>query len=120
MQGDHLAGFAAPDELDCQVAYVDLEPSVGNGIYFDVAIDGEYQWDALVMTPFPNDITYLKLRRTGTTIIGFYSADGVEWTESGRATVLLTPTKVGIMADNAGSDAAQIPADFDFFSVIER
>ena len=85
------------------------DPCIGSGIYFDVVTNSEYQWDTLVVKPFLDDITYLKLRRTGTTFIGFYSADGVEWTESGRVTALLTPAKVGITANNGGQDISQIP-----------
>jgi len=59
----------------------------------------------------------LKLRRTGTTYTGFYSADGATWTQLGQsAGVNLGAARAGLSAWNSSSaDAAEIPADFDWF-----
>jgi RHS repeat-associated protein len=59
---------------------------------------------------------YLKLKRSGATFTGYYSADGVTWTLVGQlAGVGLTTPQIGLFAHAANSGAPQLPADFDYF-----
>ena len=63
--------------------------------------------------------TYLRLNRTGTTYTGYYSADGVNWTEAGSFTdSSLTVTGLAPYGWNYNatpSNAVAVTASFDWF-----
>ena len=60
-------------------------------------------------------IIYLRIVKVGTTYTGYYSPDGIGWTQVGQFTgVSLAAPQVGLSAWNGGS-ATEIPADFDWF-----
>jgi len=71
----------------------------------------------------PNNLTdlYLKLGKTGTNFTAYYSADGPSWTRVGEVQQpLLDYVQFAFSAWNGSpSDAAEIPADFDWFCVLE-
>lgn len=112
--------------------YCDPEGCPGDGIFLDSEQKGLCQYGPCNSYGKFNytgpkvavllQLTYLKLQRVGTTYIGFYSSDGQTWTELGRVENPMAPSKVGLTANNSSSDLGvpQIPADYDFFTVIER
>jgi len=60
-------------------------------------------------------IIYLRIVKVGTTYTGYYSPDGIGWTQVGQFTgVSLAAPQIGLSAWNGGS-APEIPADFDWF-----
>jgi regulation of enolase protein 1 (concanavalin A-like superfamily) len=60
---------------------------------------------------------WVKLTRTGTVITGYYSVDGVTWTQAGSDTVPMTTTVFAGLAVTAHNNAAVAVATFDSVSV---
>jgi beta-xylosidase len=90
---------------------------VGNGIYFDnlvsgALIDGNYA----TSTDNPSKI-YLRLQRTDNLFTGFFSEDGQNWIKIGQHTNNLQPVGVGLFAGQ--SCQGSVPADFDYFEIIQ-
>jgi regulation of enolase protein 1 (concanavalin A-like superfamily) len=62
---------------------------------------------------------YLKLDKTGTTITGYWSSDGVTWTNFGSFTMTgADPVKVGLFVINQNASPATYSADFDYFHFV--
>jgi beta-xylosidase len=105
-------------------AYCDLIPSpcVGNGIYFDQEEQGTQIGSNFAMTTTTTNETYLRLQRQGLVYTGYVSLDGTSWTMVGVHTVVsgMVPSKIGLFAHNSGTNAAKIPADFDFFTLTDN
>jgi beta-xylosidase len=103
-------------------AYCDTPPPdcVGNGIYFDYIEDGNLGNDNFAMTTSLQGDAYLKLIRQTNVYTGYVSVDGESWTLVGTHTIAITPTKVGLKASAQIEGAAEIPADFDFFTLIDN
>jgi beta-xylosidase len=99
-------GFAACDN-----------PTVcaGNAIYFDNVFGGQTLGTNLNAAVEEPSMTYLRLRRIGTTYTGYYSADGVIWIEIGQQTNQLSPLMVGLVAHQAFEQ--EVPADFNYFTI---
>jgi beta-xylosidase len=99
-------GFAACDN-----------PTVcaGNAIYFDNVFAGQTLGTNLNTAVEEPSMTYLRLRRIGTTYTGYYSADGVIWIEIGQQTNQLSPLMVGLVAHQAFEQ--EVPADFNYFTI---
>ena len=95
---------------------------VGNGIYFDNVIDGNWSGDNFGFSGIIPNEAYLRLERRGSVVKAFFSYDGKTWTEIGSHTARsgFLVTGVGLVAsgdyDKSDDD---IPADFDFFEVSE-
>jgi Chitobiase/beta-hexosaminidase C-terminal domain/FG-GAP-like repeat len=75
---------------------------------------------AFQLSPFSGYVvpTYLRLSRTGTTYVGYWSTDGVNWTEAGSFTDSLTVTGLAPFAWNYNitpSNAPAVTASFDWF-----
>jgi predicted Ser/Thr protein kinase len=96
------------------------EGCVGSGVYLDREINGEVDFGG-PREPLSLQTIILGLRKEGTRYIGYYSTDGENWTALGALEHPMTPTKVGLTANNANSDPGvpQIPVDFDFFAIRE-
>jgi beta-xylosidase len=101
--------------------YCDHAPPdcVGNGIYFD-SIEG----GAIVVSNYPFTTTlpaatYLRLARVGDTYTAYASTDGVTWMLAGSHTITFTPTAIGLWASNRWPGGVEIPADFDYFILID-
>lgn len=62
---------------------------------------------------------YLKITKSGTSYSGYFSSDGVNWTQVGSALtgVSLTNPKFGLFSASGGQSPAGINADFDFFNI---
>ena len=86
----------------------------GNQVQMVAMVDGE---QAFFVSPTSLTSIYLKLRKTGTTFTGLFSPDGTNWLPLGQATNQnLVYSFGGLSAWNgAPGDAAEIPADFDWF-----
>lgn len=89
---------------------------VTNGIYFDNV--GGIGGNFAMTTPVLGE-AYLKLVRQGMAYSGYVSTDGVTWTLVGVHTATVTPTKIGLRVSNQIEGASEIPADFDFFTVVD-
>jgi regulation of enolase protein 1 (concanavalin A-like superfamily) len=95
---------------------------VGNGIYFDNVLDGN--WTGINFgTQFDSKSeAYLRLERRGDNVIAFYSPDGKTWSKIGMHQVPAgyQVNGVGLIAMNDFNTAdADIPADFDYFELSE-
>jgi YVTN family beta-propeller protein len=91
----------------------------GSGIFLDNVMNGKRDEENSPQKASSLQTTWLRLRKEGIQYIGFYSADGQTWEELGPVDNPLTPSKVGLMANNSNADPGvpQIPADFDSFTV---
>ncbi|MFV2044261.1 MAG: hypothetical protein ACC700_13650 [Anaerolineales bacterium] len=109
------------DYLTLGRAYCSTLPPecVGNGIYFDLIEGGVFTGENYSMTTTTQGVAYLKVIRQGKVYAGYYSEDGSNWTLAGAHTATISPTKVGLRASNQIQGAAEIPADFDFFTLID-
>lgn len=62
---------------------------------------------------------YLQLNKTGTTITGYWSSNGVTWTQFGSYTMTgADPVKVGLFVINQNASPATYTVDFDYFHFI--
>jgi virginiamycin B lyase len=100
--------------------FCEREGCPGSGIFLDNESNGEIDFSkSSPGTSSSLQTTWLRLHRKGTKYIAFYSGDGQKWEELGRVENPMTPTKVGLTANNANDDPSvpQIPADFDSFTI---
>lgn len=99
---------------------------VGDGVYFDArGSDCGYQG-----IPISADTVCLMLRKAGSSYVGYYhlSEPGetempthIGWTEVGRCYNRdVTPDRVGIAVSNGGPAAAEVAADFEIVTLVER
>lgn len=88
----------------------------GNAIYFDIIEAGASRkpnFSTSVVTPSQ---AFLRLRREGTLYTGFYSEDGLTWSEIGKhESNIITPLYVGLIGSQAFQ--AETTADFDYFTI---
>ena len=94
---------------------------VGNGIYFDNIVDG--QWTGVnFVTPVnsPNE-AYLRLERRDNMVRALFSYEGITWFEIGTHWIPgFTVAGVGLTASQDWyTPDWDIPADFDFFELTE-
>ena len=92
---------------------------VNNGIYFDYIEDGNIIGSYHMTIPSQGD-AYLKLIRQGPVYTGYASTDGVNWMMVGVYTTSITPSMIGLQASNNKQGDAEIPADFDFFTLVDK
>ena len=100
--------------------FCEREGCPGSGIFLDNEMKGEIDFSKPGLhTSSPLQTTWLRLLKEETRYIGFYSGDGQKWEELGRVENPMSPSKVGLMANNSDADPSvpQIPADFDSFTV---
>jgi hypothetical protein len=94
---------------------------IGSAIYFDSEIGGSPP--APISAPVSITDTYLRIQKAGAVYTASYSIDGNSWTVLGSHTnSSLTPKMIGISASNsnAGAGTSEIPADFDFFTLLTQ
>jgi hypothetical protein len=99
---------------------------VGDGIYFD-ALGADCSYCGV---PISVDTVALMLRKAGNFYIGYYhlSEPGetempthIGWIEVGRCyKVDATPETVGLAVSNGGPGAAEISADFEIVTLVDR
>ena len=99
--------------------FCDVGDCPGSAVFLDNMVNGKLDLANHPQTAVSSQTTWLRLRKEGMQYIAFHSADGQTWEELGRVENPLTPSKVGLSANNANADPSvpQIPADFDFFTV---
>ena len=90
---------------------------VGNGIYFDNVIGGALTGGNYATNTGNPSIIYLRLQRMDNKFTGFFSEDGSNWVNIGQHTNNLQPVGVGLFAGQ--SCEGSIPADFDYFEIIQ-
>lgn len=99
---------------------------LGDGVYLDgLAAGGRYQGASI-----DEDTVCLMLRRAGNSYVGYYhlSEAGetdlpthMGWTEVGRCYYTgAAPKRVGLLVSQGESGAAEVSADFDVVTVVER
>lgn len=103
-------------------AYCDfIPPCVGNGIYFDYVEEGNAVNGNFATEVALKDEAYLRLERTGDTLTGSYSEDGINWMVIGthNLSAFFASPRIGLFAgqDPDKSDP-DIPADFDYFELV--
>ncbi|GAB4204954.1 MAG: hypothetical protein OHK0022_30580 [Roseiflexaceae bacterium] len=98
--------------------WVRLAPtySFGSVLEFVAEVNGTTTRRSIPLAQTP---LFLQLRKQGTTYVAAWSSNGVRWQTAGSFTgVALAAPRVGLFAHNgAGSTAAAIPVDFDWFEV---
>jgi beta-xylosidase len=100
--------------------YCDFPHCKGNAIYFDHGEGGSFVGSNFGTAVTNKRNAYLKIERRGLRYIGFYSADGVNWTRIGKHVVSDTfAPKVGIATGDGNQGAPQRNADFDFFRMVK-
>lgn len=103
-------------------AYCNVGPPacVGNGIYFDHVENGSPIGSNYAMTITVQDEAYLRMVRSGDVFSGYVSIDGANWILVGAHTVNFTPTEIGLRASNQIPGPGEIPADFDYFTLVDN
>jgi Tol biopolymer transport system component/regulation of enolase protein 1 (concanavalin A-like superfamily) len=95
---------------------------VGNGIYFDKILAGNFT-DSNFATPVDNPSeAYLRLERRGDMVKAFFSYEGITWFEIGTHWIPsdFQVNGVGLTASqDSNTPDWDIPADFDFFELTE-
>jgi len=66
------------------------------------------------------DEIWLKIVRQGNVYTGYASENGTDWTVVGAWAVGFTPTKIGLRAGNNFQPVGEIPADFDYFTLVDH
>jgi hypothetical protein len=99
---------------------------VGDGVYFD-ARGSDCSYEGI---PISADTVCLMLRKAGSSYVGYYhlSEPGetempthIGWTEVGRCYNRdVTPDQVGIAVSNGRPGAAEVAADFEIVTLVER
>jgi len=88
-----------------------------NGIAFTLKDGGEWSGPFVVGTW---DDVYLQIERNGSEYSGYYSLDGQNWKLIDTIVPTFAPPYIGLMAIDGYGNADEIPADFDFFELIEK
>jgi beta-xylosidase len=93
---------------------------VGDGVYFDSVINGNLDGSnfATVLNPLPTNV-YLKIARQGTQYSGYLSLDGTNWGLIGNHAIPSTPTFIGLKVSNQALGDAEIPANYDYFTLLD-
>ena len=85
-----------------------------------VYFDGSEQGCSRVSVSLSAETVHLMLRKAGNSYIGYYRPGEGDWVEVGRCyNPAVSPELVGLAAVG-GPDAPEVPADFDFFTLMER
>ncbi|MDH4334675.1 MAG: DUF1349 domain-containing protein [Chloroflexota bacterium] len=88
---------------------------VGNGLYWDALVDGQYQSPNYASEPGQAGVIYLRLIRIGDSYTASYSADGSAWVEVGTRQLPISPNHIGIIAGQG--PISGLAAEFDYFEV---
>lgn len=88
---------------------------VGDGLYMDAIVDGNFTGDNFAAAAPPADTVYLRLRKEGSNYTTYYSADGSEWLLHGTQVSEMNPLFIGLVAGQSQSGSQ--PAKFDYFQI---
>lgn len=95
---------------------------VGNGIYFDLALEGNSTSNNFATEVNNVDEAYLRLERSGNEVTASFSYEGITWFVIGSHSLppdfIINGVGLGAGQDEITSDE-DIPADFDYFELIE-
>jgi beta-xylosidase len=110
MLGRAFCGFPPPRCAD------------GNGIYYDHEEEGNFIGGNFATATTILDEAFLLIKRRGDQYTGFYSENGTSWVEIGAHTAIsgMVPVKVGFYAADGNQGVTEIPADFDYFWLIDQ
>jgi beta-xylosidase len=96
---------------------------VNDGIYLDYYLNGKLVEPGGVKYAIgidsPQQYVYLKIARQGQVYTGEMSLDGTTWIKVGEHTSAFQPTLIGLKASNQTQGVAQIPANFDYFTLLD-
>jgi glucosylceramidase len=88
----------------------------GNMFQFGKEVAGVYS-EVNVTDGISGTTAYLKITKSGNNYSGYYSSDGVTYTQAGTTqSVTLSSIKAGLVAGNGLATATEINADFDYFN----
>jgi len=100
-----------------------LPSCVGDGVYFDYFLNGnlvepgEEKQNVPIPTGYPS--VYLRITRQNSIYSGDMSLDGTTWNKVGERTLSYSPTWIGLTASNQTLGDDQIPANFDYFMIVD-
>ena len=98
-----------------------IPPCVGNGIYFDHEEQGTTVGGNFAMTTTITGEAHFRLIRRSTVYTGYVSENGTDWTLVGAHTVIsgMIPSMIGLAAEDSYEGAAEMPADFEYFRLVD-
>jgi len=88
---------------------------VGDGLYLDAIVDGNFAGDNFAAPSPAGDSVYLRLRKEGTNYTTYFSSDGSQWLLHGTQTSEMLPLFIGLLAGQSRSGSR--PAQFDYFQI---
>ena len=106
------------NQLSLVRAFCGYPRCVANGVYYDVN-EGGVALTYMLATTVQDEI-WLRIVRQGNVYTGYASENGTDWTEVGAPAVGYTPNKIGLRAGNNFQPVGEIPADFDYFSLVDH
>lgn len=112
-QNYHQAGLLVYQDDD---NYIKLHRAYDDGNWVGFVLEA-------AGTPFAEGVqvsetdVYLRISKGGSTYIGEYSVDGIDWIQVAQYTGTLTDLQVGLGVNHDNVSNLEIPADFDFFSL---
>ena len=100
------AGVMIKQSTTALTNYAVMAVTTGNGLAFQYDYSGNINGQAYTLP------VWLKLTRSGSTVTGYYSEDGTNWTQYGTTTVTLTdPCTIGLF--NCAHDSYLVTTTFD-------
>ena len=90
---------------------------VGNGLYYDNFIEGNFTGDNFAINIDNPSEVYLKVRRQGTIYTALYSEDGENWIEMGAHDNMMALSSIGLIAGQSYEPA--VLAKFDYFRLYQ-
>ncbi len=93
---------------------------IGNGIYFDAVVNGGNDGSNFATSIGSNSEVHLRLERSGSTLNGYYSSDGITWTFLGSHAIDpgFQINGIGLTASqDSYNSEPQIASDFDYFGI---
>lgn len=93
---------------------------VNDGIYFDSILNGAFDGSnfATVLSPLTTSV-YLRIVRQNNLYSAYMSQDGTSWNKIGDHAIPYAPTFIGLKANNGAQGDAEIPANFDYFTLLD-
>jgi regulation of enolase protein 1 (concanavalin A-like superfamily) len=105
------------DDNYVKLCRIYLESSSGNVFQFGEEVGGTYS-DQSSSDSISSTTVYLKITKSGTNYLAYFSADGATYNKVGTAqSVTLSPIKVGVFATNGTQTATSLNVDFDYFNI---
>ena len=95
---------------------------MGDGVYFGHVEQGEIiGYNVVLMAATEQGVSYLRIRRVGSTFYGYVSENGTSWTQVGAHSIVsgMVPVKAGISYAGHDNEGGEHIADFDYFRLDE-